>query len=169
MLPEEIGLMMLRKCAQVNRVWKENVEMLFDPGRKWQKRRAVVMQVGDAQLKTLLRQLSPEEGANGTHYRSTCCMKDLISTWLLMRVFSSEPTRQETAAKVLISALDMPTLTDTDTEVIVQGHALTFVECRYMLYNSLVTAAVRHAFLHTPWGAGLGGCINDVKAYTVVR
>jgi len=57
MLPEEIGLMMLWKCAQVNRVWKENVEMLFDPGRKWQKRRAVVMQVGDAQLKTLLRQL----------------------------------------------------------------------------------------------------------------
>jgi len=34
--------------------------------------------------------------------------------------------------------------------VIIQGHALTFVECRYMLYNSLVTALVRHAFLHTP-------------------
>jgi len=38
-----------------------------------------------------------------------------------------------------------------------------------MLYNNLVTALVRHAFLHTPWGAGLGGCINDVKAFTVVK
>jgi len=96
-------------------------------------------------------------------------MKDLSSTWPLMRAFSSEPTLQETAAKVLIAVLDTPTLTDTDAEVIIQGHALTFVECQYMLYNSLVTALVRHAFLRTPWGAGLGGCINDVKAYTVVQ
>jgi len=56
-------------------------------------------------------------------------MKDLSSTWLLMRAFSSEPTLQETAAKVLIAVVDTPTLTDTDVEVIIQGHALTFVEC----------------------------------------
>jgi len=169
MLPEEMGLMILRKCALVNRAWKENVGVLLDPGSKWQKRKAAAMEVGDAQLKTLLRQLSPEEGANGTHYRRTYCMKDLSSTCLLMRAFSSEPTLQETAAKVLIAVLDTPTLTDTDAEVIIQGHALTFVECRYILYNSLVTALVRHAFLHTPWGVGLGGCINDKKAYTVVQ
>ena len=33
-----------------------------------------------------------------------------------------------------------------------------------MLYNSLVTALERHGFLQTPWGSGLGGCMNDVKA-----
>ena len=129
MLPEEMGLMILRKCALVNRAWKENVGVLLDPGSKWQKRKAAAMEVGDAQLKTLLRQLSPEEGANGTHYRRTYCMKDLSSTCLLMRAFSSEPTLQETAAKVLIAVLDTPTLTDTDAEVIIQGHALTLIVC----------------------------------------
>jgi len=150
MLPEKMGLMMLQKSALVNRAWKKNVGVLLDPGSKWQKRRAAAMEVGDAQLKTLLRQHSPEEGANGTHYRRTCSVKDLSSMWLFMRAFSSEPTLEETAAKVLIAVLDTSTLTDTDADVIIQGHALTFVECRYMLYNSLVTALVRHAFLHTP-------------------
>ena len=86
-----------------------------------------------------------------------------------MCAFSSEPTLQGTAARVLIVNSDTSTLTDTDAEVIVRGRALTFVECRYMLYNSLVTALVRHAFLQAPWGSGLGGCINDVKARTVVQ
>jgi len=38
-----------------------------------------------------------------------------------------------------------------------------------MLYNSLVTALVRHGFLQTPWGSGLGGCMSDVKAGTALQ
>ena len=129
MLTEEMGLMMLWKCVLINLAWKENVQVLLDPGSNWQKRRAATMEVGVAQIKTLLRQLSPQEGANGIHYRSTCCMKDLSGMWLLMCAFSSKPTLQETAAKVLIAVLDTPTITDTKAEVIIQGHTLTLVEC----------------------------------------
>jgi len=165
MLPDDKGLMTLRKSAQVNRAWKGHAGVLLDPGSKWQEMRAAAMEAGDAQLKTLLSKLSSHQTQN----RCIACMKDLSSMWDLIRAFSSEPTLQETAAKVLIVVSETSTLTDTDAEVIIQGHGLTFVECRYMLYNSLVTALVRHAFLQTPWGSGLGGCINDAKAYTVVQ
>jgi len=38
-----------------------------------------------------------------------------------------------------------------------------------MLYNSIVTALVRHGFLQTPWGSGLGGCMNNVQACTALQ
>jgi len=80
------------------------------------------MKAGKAQLETLLKQLEPTGGAY------TVCMKDVSSTWDIMHAFRSEPTLQETAARLLIVISDTPTLTNTDVEVVVRGHALTFVE-----------------------------------------
>jgi len=142
----------------VNRYWKGLAGALLDPTSEWQARRAAAMKAGKAQLETPVNDLKPTGGAY------TACMKDVCSTCDIMHAFSSEPTLQETAARLLIVISDTPALTFTDVEVVVRGHALTFVECRFMLYNSLVTALVRHGFRQTPWGSGLGGCMNDVKA-----
>jgi len=154
---------MLRKSAMVNRSWKGHAGALLDPTSEWQARRAAAMKAGKAQLETLLNDLKPTGGAY------TASMKDVCSTFDIMHAFSSEPTLQETAARLLIVISDTPTLTLTDVEVVIRGHALTFVECRFMLYNSLVTALVRHGFLQSPWGSELGGCMNDVKACTALQ
>jgi len=140
----------------VNRSWKEYAGTLLDPTSEWQARRVAAMKAGKAQLETL-----------GGAY--TAYMKDVYSTWDIMHAFSSEPTLQETAARLLIVISDTRTLAFTDVEVVIRGHALTFVECRILLYNSLVTALVRHGFLQTPWGSGCGGCMNDVKACTALQ
>jgi len=134
MQPDEEGLVTLRKSALVNRSWKGHARALLDPASKWQEIRATAMKAGDALLKTLLRKLTPKGGVNQARNRLTACMKELSSMWDFMHAFSSEPTLQETAARV-----------------------------------SLVTALVRHVFLQTPRGLGLGGCINDVKACTALR
>ena len=84
------------------------------------------MKAGKAQLETLLNDLKPTGGAY------TACMKDVYSTWDIMHAFSSEPTLQKTVAKLLIVVSDTRTLTFTDVEVVIRGHALTFVECRFI-------------------------------------
>ena len=169
MQPDEEGLVTLRKSALVNRSWKGHARALLDPASKWQEIRATAMKAGDALLKTLLRKLTPKGGVNQARNRLTACMKELSSMWDFMHAFSSEPTLQETAARVLTVVSDSSNLSNTDADVIIRGHALTFVECQYMLHNSIVTALVRHVFLQTPRGLGLGGCINDVKACTALR
>ena len=150
MQPDEEGLVTLRKSALVNRACKGHAGLLLDLDSKWQKMRAAAMKAGDAHLKILLRKLTPKGGGNQARNRRTACMKDLKSMWDFMHAFSLEPTLQVTAARVLIIVSDTSTLTNTDAEVIIRGHALNFVECRYILYNSLVTALVRHVFLQTP-------------------
>ena len=77
------------------------------------------MKVGKTQLETLLNDLTL---TGGTY---TACIKDLCTTCDIMHVFNLELTLQETAARLLIVILDTPTLTLTDVEVVIRGHALT--------------------------------------------
>jgi len=144
MQPVEEGLLMLRKSAMVNSSWKGYAGALLDPTSEWQARRLAAMKAGKAQLETLLNDLKPTGGAY------TACMKDVHSTWDIMRASYMTFSLHNTAARLLIVISDTRTLTLTDVEVVTRGHALTFVECRFMLYNSLVTALVRHGFLQTP-------------------
>jgi len=46
-------------------------------------------------------------------------MEDVHSTWDIVRAFSSEPTLQETAARLLMVISDTRTLTLTDVEVVI--------------------------------------------------
>ena len=66
-----------------------------------------------SQLATLLNDLKPTGGAY------TACMEDVHSTWDIVRAFSSEPTLQETAARLLMVISDTRTLTLTDVEVVI--------------------------------------------------
>jgi len=88
------------------------------------------MKVGKTQLETLLNDLTL---TGGTY---TACIKDLCTTCDIMHVFNLELTLQETAARLLIVILDTPTLTLTDVEVVIRGHALTLSSAN--LYYTIV-------------------------------
>jgi len=89
----------------VNRSWKGHAGALLDPISEWQAKRAAAMEAEKVQLETLLNDLKPTGGAY------TASMQDVCSTFDIMHAFSSEPTLQETAARLLIVISDTPTLT----------------------------------------------------------